>query len=150
MIADLRRSLTARFMALGHPLREAECMAAGILAGRLVILTIMEYRFSDAERERLPVVRFPPANRTTGTGRRCGTVPGSVDWDGIHLPCRPGPALPAVQEDRNGNPGGRRGPFAPADVPVPVCWQKIHCVNRYFTAETGAELTLQRMISMVH
>jgi len=122
MIADLWRSLTARFMALGHPLREAECMAAGILAGCLVILMIMGYRFGDAERERLPVVRFPPANRTTGTSVHCGNVPGSVDWDGMLLPCRPRPVLPAGCRDRNGYPGGLRGPSAPAGSPAPVCW----------------------------
>ena len=50
MPANLWESLTVQFMALGHSLREAECIAAVIVIDCLVISTIMGYRFSDAER----------------------------------------------------------------------------------------------------
>lgn len=74
MTADLWRPLTARFNALGHPYREAECMAAGILAGSLVILMIIGYLFSDAERE--PVLCSMPAHPRRGHGRLLRNCPG--------------------------------------------------------------------------
>jgi hypothetical protein len=52
------KSLTMRFMALGHSLREAECIAAAIVFNCLVISAIMGYRFSDAERERSPATCY--------------------------------------------------------------------------------------------
>ena len=73
MPANLWRSLTVRFMAPGHSLREAECIAAAIVIDCLVISTIMGYRFSDAERERSPA--YYPETRSVPLAGDCGFVP---------------------------------------------------------------------------
>ena len=76
MPANLWKSLTMRFMALGHTLREAECLAAVIVIDCLVISTIMGYRFSDAERERSPAFWYGPETRSMTLAGHCGDCPG--------------------------------------------------------------------------
>ncbi|OPY32820.1 MAG: hypothetical protein A4E34_02197 [Methanoregula sp. PtaU1.Bin006] len=123
MTASLWRSLTARFMVLGHPLREAECMAAAVVIDCLAILTIMGYRSGDAERERLPVIdTMGPETPDTIACGHCGTAPGSVDRDGMLLHCRPEPALPAGCGEYDGISGGRRISSAAAGTAAMVCW----------------------------
>jgi hypothetical protein len=86
MPANLWKSLTVRFMALGHSLRDAECIAAVIMIDCLMMYTIMGYRFSDAERERSPVFWYGPKTRPLILPCHCGTVPEGVDRAGILLP----------------------------------------------------------------
>jgi hypothetical protein len=105
MPANLWKSLTVRFMTLGHSLREAECMAAVIVIDCLVMYTIMGYRFSDAERERPPSFFSGPETRPVSPAGHCGTVPAGVGRDGILLQCQPGPARPYSGRERDGIPG---------------------------------------------
>jgi hypothetical protein len=74
-------------MALGHSLHEAECIAAVIVIACLVMYTIMGYRFSDEERERLPTFYNRPETHTMTAAGDCGTVPDGVDLKGILLHC---------------------------------------------------------------
>jgi len=85
MPANLWKSLTVRFMALGHSLREAECIAAVIVIDCLMVSTIMGYRYRDAERERPPAVYSWPEIRRMILQGYCGTVPEGVDREGILL-----------------------------------------------------------------
>jgi hypothetical protein len=85
MPANLWKSLTLRFMALGHSLHEAECIAAVIVIDCLLMYTIMGYRFSDAERERLPVFWYGPKTRSLIPPCHWGTVMDGVDRAGILL-----------------------------------------------------------------
>jgi hypothetical protein len=101
MPANLWKSLTVRFMALGHSLRDAECIAAVILIDCLVMYTIMGYRFSDAERGRLPAHSSPEASSMIGAGL-CGSVPEGVDRDRILLQCQPNPVEPNSRKERSG------------------------------------------------
>jgi hypothetical protein len=94
MPANLWKSLTIQIMALGHSLREAECIAAVIVIDCLVMYTIMGYRFSDAERERSPAIYSWPENRPMTAAGNCGTVPGGVDREGIFLRYKLDPARP--------------------------------------------------------
>jgi len=75
MPANLWKSLTVRFMALGHSLREAECIAAVIVIDCLVMYTIMGYRFSDAEREQITAVYSGPETRSMILTGNCGIFP---------------------------------------------------------------------------
>jgi len=102
MPANLWKSLTVRFMALGHSLHEAECMAAVIVIDCLVMYTIMGYRFSDAERERSPAPYSGPGTRSLTTAGHCGTVPESVDRVGILLHCQLNPGGPGSRGEWNG------------------------------------------------
>jgi len=120
MPANLWRSLTVRFMAPGHSLREAECIAAAIVIDCLVISTIMGYRFSDAERERSPA--YYPETRSMTLAGDCGNVPESVDRDGIFLHCTPGPAQPAGRGEYNGPADMRRISSAVCGTTGMVCW----------------------------
>ncbi len=122
MPANLWKSLTVRFMALGHSLHEAECIAAVIVTGCLAISTIMGYRFSDAERERLPAFSSGPKTRPMIGEGHCGTVPECVDRDGILLHCQPDPAGPGGCGEYDGIPGGRRTSSAVTGPAVTVCW----------------------------
>ena len=79
MPANLWKSLTVRFIALGHSLREAECIAAVIVIDCLMMYTIMGYRFGDAEREGSPVFSLRPKTRSMTLPGNCGTVPEGVD-----------------------------------------------------------------------
>ncbi len=101
MPANLWKSLTVRFMALGHSLREAECIAAVIVIDCLVMYTIMGYRFSDAEREQ-PTEPCRAPNSHPMIAGDCGVVPESVDRDGILLPCQLNPAGPGSRQEKNG------------------------------------------------
>jgi hypothetical protein len=94
MPAELWKSLTVRFMALGHSFRDAECLAVTIVIDCLAIYTIMGYRFSDAERERSPASWYGPEIRSMTVAGHCGTVPECVDRDGILLHCQLNPARP--------------------------------------------------------
>jgi hypothetical protein len=111
-----------RFMALGHSLREAECLAAAIVIDCLMISTIMGYRFSDAERERLPASGFAPEIRSMTAAGHCGTVPACVGRDGILLHCQLNPARPSSCGEYGG-PAGQRGTFSAAcGAAGTVCW----------------------------
>jgi hypothetical protein len=105
MPANLWKSLTVRFMALGHSLREAECIAAVIVIDCLMISTMMGYRFRDAERERPPAVNSWPETRRMILQGHCRTVPDVVDREGILLHCTLDPARP----DRRGKQSGTAG-----------------------------------------
>ena len=107
-----------RFMALGHSLREAECIAAVIVIDCLVISTIMGYRFSDAERERSPA--YYPETRPMILAGDCGNVPECVDWGFLH--CAPGPARPAGCGEYNGPADERRISSAVCGTTGMVCW----------------------------
>jgi hypothetical protein len=102
MPANLWKSLTVRFMTLGHSLREAECMAAVIVIDCLVMYTIMGYHFSDAERERPPSFFSGPETRPVSPAGHCGTVPAGVDRDDSLLLCQLDPAGPDSREERSG------------------------------------------------
>lgn len=103
MPANLWKSLTMRFMALGHSLHEAECIAAVIVIDCLVMYTIMGYRFSDAERERSPDFHhYSPETRPMTPAGHCGTVPGGVDRDGDLLHCQLDLARSGGRQERNG------------------------------------------------
>jgi hypothetical protein len=75
MPANLWKSLTVRFMALGHSFHEAECIAAVIVIDCLVIYTIMGYRFRDAEREQPPVIYSGPETLPMILTGNCGIFP---------------------------------------------------------------------------
>jgi hypothetical protein len=105
MPANLWKSLTVRFMALGHSLREAECIAAVIVIDCLMISTMMGYRFRDAERERSAAFLSGPETCTTTLAGHCGTVTDGVDREGILLHCTLDPARP----DRRGKQSGTAG-----------------------------------------
>jgi hypothetical protein len=109
MPANLWKSLKMRFMALGHSLHEAKCIAAVIVIDCLAIYTIMGYRFSDSERERSPATGYGPEIRSMTRPGYCGTAPECVDRDGILLPCQLNPA----------RPGGCGEYCGPPDM---VCW----------------------------
>lgn len=101
MPVNLWKSLTMRFMALGHSLRDAECIAAVIVIDCLVMYTIMGYRFSEAERGRLPGYSSLETSIISGSGI-CGSVPEGVDHDGIFLPCKLNPAESDSRKERSG------------------------------------------------
>jgi hypothetical protein len=122
MPASLWKSLTARFMALGHSPHEAECIAAVIVIDCLVMYTIMGYRFSDAERERAPAVYSGPEIRSMILSGNCGIFPDSVDRDLILLPCTLDPAVPASRREPDGIPGERRISSAVTGPAATVCW----------------------------
>lgn len=120
MPANGKRSLTVRFMAAGRSLRDAECRAAAIVTGCYWIAMIAGYRPGDAERER--PMSCGPETRPAIRAGHCGTVPGSVDRDGILLHCQLNRARPDSSGEYDGIPGGRRTSSAapgPADM---VCW----------------------------
>jgi hypothetical protein len=102
MPANLWKSLTIKFMALGHSLHEAQCIAAVIVIDCLVMYTIMGYRFSDAERERSPDFYSSPETRPLTAAGHCGTVPAGVDRDGIFLHCQLNPTGPDSRVERSG------------------------------------------------
>jgi len=123
MPANLWKSLTVRFMALGHSLREAECIAAVIVIDCLLMYTIMGYRFSDAERERSPATCYSrPETRPMTAAGHCGTVPESVDRDGDLLRCQPDPAGPGGRQDRSGTADLRRTSSAVMQDTAMVRW----------------------------
>jgi len=122
MTASLWKSLTARFMACGHPLREAECMAAVFVAGRLAVLAAAGYRLHDAERELLPAPCSMPADCPTGESGHCGTGPGCGDRDGNLFQVQPGPALPAGCGEYEGVPGRRRRSSAATGPAAMMRW----------------------------
>ena len=122
MPANLWRSLTVRFMALGHSLREAECIAAVIVIDCLVMYTIMGYRFSDAMRERSPAYYPVPETRSVTLAGDCGNVPECVDRDGIFLHCALDPARPASRGEYNGPADERRIFSAVCGTTGMVCW----------------------------
>ena len=101
MPANLWKSLTIQIMALGHSLREAECIAAVIVIDCLVLYTIMGYRFRDAERDRSPVVYSGPETRCMTRAWHGGIVPERVDRDGIFLQCTLNPAGPGGRKVRS-------------------------------------------------
>jgi hypothetical protein len=115
-----KKSLIVRFMAAGHPLREAECRAAAIVIDCPVMYTIMGYRSSDAERERSTACG--PETRPAIMAGHCGTVPERVDRDGILLHCQLKPALPASCGEYDGSPDGRRISSAVTGTAAMVCW----------------------------
>ena len=108
MPANVWKSLTVRFTAAGHPLREAECRAAAIVTGCLGMYMIMGYRFSDAKRERSPVSWYEPATRSMILAGHCGAVPERVDRDGILLHCQLNPAQPGSCGEYDGTADMRR------------------------------------------
>jgi hypothetical protein len=120
MPANEKRSLTARFMAAGHSLREAECRAAAIMTGCPGIAMIAGYRFSDAERERFAA--FGPETRPGIVAGHCGTVPESVDRAGLFLQCQLNPARPDSCGKPDGIPGERRISSAVPGPAATVCW----------------------------
>jgi len=122
MPANLWKSRTVRFMAFGHSLHEAECIAAVIVIDCLVMYTIMGYRFSDAEREWPPDLCFPPETRPLIRPGNCGMFPGRVNRDSSLLPCQPGPAQPAGCGEYDGIPGGWRISSAVPGTTALVCW----------------------------
>ena len=123
MPANLWKCLTVRFMALGHSLHEAECIAAVIVIDCLVISTIMGYRFSDAERERSPAICYSgPEARSMIWPGTCGTVPERVDRNGMLLQCQPDMARPAGCGKDNGFAGGQRFSSAVTGSPAMVRW----------------------------
>jgi hypothetical protein len=122
MPANLWKSLTVRFMALGHSLHEAESMATVIVTGCLAISTIMGYRSGDAERERLPAFLSRPKTRPMIGAGHCGTVQESVDRDGILLHCQPDPAGPGGCGKYDGIPGERRTSSAAPGTAAMVRW----------------------------
>jgi hypothetical protein len=123
MPAELWKSLTVRIMALGHPLREAECIAAAIVIDCLAMYTIMGYRFSDAERERSTATWYGPETCPMTRPVHCGTVPECVDRDGIFFHCQLNPAWPGSREEWNGF-ADLRGISSPGIVQdaAPVGW----------------------------
>jgi hypothetical protein len=102
MSASLWKSLTIKIMATGHSFPEGERRAAAVIINCCGVNTIMGYRSSDAERERLPAEYSRPATRRMTVTGHCGTVPESVDRDGILLPCQLNPAGPDSLEEWNG------------------------------------------------
>jgi hypothetical protein len=121
MPADMWKSLTVRFMALSHSLRDAECIAAVIVIDCLTMYMIMGYRFSDAERERFPAFYSGPETRPVTAAGHCGTVPEGVDRDGILLHCQPGPARPDGLGELNGT-ADMRSISAVTQNTAMVCW----------------------------
>jgi hypothetical protein len=121
MPANLWKSLTVRFVALGHSLHEAECIAAVIVIDCLVMYTIMGYRFSDAEREWLPFIYFTATPHMIPAGY-CGTVPESVDRDGILLHCQLYPAGPDSWKERSGYACARGISPAVMQDTAMMCW----------------------------
>jgi len=122
MPASLWKSLTVRFMALGHSLHEAECIAAVIVIDCLVMYTIMGYRFSDAERERAPSVYSGPETRSMILPGHCGIVPDSVDRDRFLFQCTLDPARPDSRGKPEGIPDERRISSAVCGTTALVCW----------------------------
>jgi len=122
MPANVWKSLTVRFMALGHSLREAECIAAVIVIDCLVMYTIMGYRFSDAERERSPAFCNGPETRSMILTGHCGTVLERVDRDGILLHCQLDPARSARRGEYYGTADMRRISSAVCRTTDMVCW----------------------------
>lgn len=120
MPASLWKSLTVRFMALGHSLHEAECIAAVIVIDCLLMYTIMGYRFSDAGRERLPA--YSPETRSVTLAGDCGIFPGSVDRDIGLLPYQPCLAEPGSRGEYNGPADVRRIASAVCGTSALVCW----------------------------
>ncbi|MFA5269264.1 MAG: hypothetical protein WC379_14955 [Methanoregula sp.] len=102
MPVNVWKSLTMQFMALGHSLHEAKCIAAVIVIDCLVISTIMGYHFSDAEGERSPATcHSRPEIRPMTAAGHCGTVPERVDRDGDLLHCQLNPAGPGCRQERS-------------------------------------------------
>ena len=101
MPANLWKSLTVRFISLGHSLHEAECKVAVIVIDCLMMYTIMGYRFGDAEREGSPVFSLRPKTCSMTLPGNCGTVPEGVYRDGILLPCQLDPARPDSRRELN-------------------------------------------------
>jgi hypothetical protein len=122
MPANLWKSLTVRFMALGHSLREAECIAAVIVIDFLMISTIMGYRFSDAEREQSPAICFGTEIRSMTRPGYCGTAPERVDRDGMLLHCQLNPAEPYGWGEYCGTAGQRDKFSAACETDGTVCW----------------------------
>ena len=122
MPANLWKSLTVRFMALGHSLHEAECIAAVIVIDCLLMYTIMGYRFSDAEREQSPAFCYGPETRSMTLAGHCGTVPECVDRDRILLHCQLDPAQPASRGEYYGTVDMRRISSAVCGTTGRVCW----------------------------
>jgi hypothetical protein len=121
MPANLWKSLKVRFMALGHSLREAECIAAVIVIDCLMMYTIMGYRFSDAERERFPAGYSGPETRRMILQGHCGTVPEGVDREGILLHCTLDPARPDSRGKQSGIPDTRYISAVMRNAAM-VCW----------------------------
>jgi hypothetical protein len=122
MPANVWKTRTVRFMAAGHPLREAECRAAAIVSDCREMDTIMGYRPGDAERERSPVSWYEPEAHSMILAGHCGTAPDRLDRDGILLHCQLDPALPASRGEYDGIPGGRRVSSAAPGIAAMVCW----------------------------
>lgn len=122
MPASLWKSLTVRFMALGHSLHEAECIAAVIVIDCLVMYTIMGYRFSDGERERLPPVYSGPITRSPILSGDCGIFPDRVDRPRILFPCTLDPGGPGSRGKYNGSADVRRISSAVCGTTGMVCW----------------------------
>ena len=65
-----------KIMALGHPLRDAQRIAAVILIERLVVYTIVGYRLPADEPERVPMdFTVRRESRTGGVAEICGIFP---------------------------------------------------------------------------
>ena len=122
MTASPGKSLTARPVACGHLLRGAECMAAAPVAGRSAVIAIAGYRFSDAERERLPASGILPAAIPPGMGGHCGTVPDRGNRGSILFQSQPVPALPAGWGEYNQITGMRGNAPAVRGLSGMVCW----------------------------
>jgi hypothetical protein len=120
MPANGKRSLTARFMAAGRSLRDAECRAAAIVTGCPGIAMIAGYCFSDAERERYAACG--PETRPAIMAGHCGTVPGCVDRAVLFLQCQLNPARPDSCGKPDGIPGERRISSAVTGPAATVCW----------------------------
>lgn len=122
MPANVRKSLTVRFITAGRSLRNAECRAAAIVTGCPVMYTIMGYHFSDAERERSPVSWYEPETRSMILTGHCGTFPDDVDRDGILLHCQRDPAQPGSCGEYDGTADMRRISSAVCGTTGMVCW----------------------------
>jgi hypothetical protein len=122
MSAKLWKSPTIKIMSAGHSLPVAECRAGAVVIGCQGVYPVMGYRSSDAERERFPAVYSRPETRRMILTGYCGTVPESVDRDGILLQCQLNPAGPDIWEEWNGVADQREiSPGVVQDAAM-MCW----------------------------
>ena len=122
MTANVWKSLTMRIMVPGHPPREAERTAAGIVIDCLVIYTIMGYRSGNAERERSPAVYSGAETRSMILAGDCGTIPAGADRNGMLLPGMLNPARTDGRGEYAGTAEIWRISSASCGTTGMVCW----------------------------